>query len=453
MESCSPLVSVGFAAVNLMEMLTQKRPTENPVEVRAVFFRHNDHGSVYLVSDFMDFNLLVVSTLKKAVGKVLPSGTLIHIVTTHNHGGLTFESFDLDRYGELAAQCALEAMRACRPALVRAGRGEIRRPLTMVRRIYVPEVKGKLSCFFGIREDENRNGAPYIEAALREIQEGKKLSYMTRCETNRPYQPFAPADPELDALEFIAADDQTVLGRIIRFACHANCCNRPEYISADYPGYLRQMMDSRHPGLTIFFNGPCAEITPAIAGKSPEAGKNLASALAELAENVLQNAEYHPLERFADHFCPADLPVRSEVLANHVEIPSQIPEPLPERKRYLEILRLHNTLGFLREKYTCGETELQDTVRVSCALLRLNQIGLLFMPGETFNATALRIREAIPELNLITVTEHGRTVMYLPPAEEFAMGGYEMTCAVTACGAEEVMRETLVSFIRRFTLL
>ena len=449
MSSSASPVSVGFAAVNLMEILKQQRPTENPVEVRAVFFRQDGRNSVFLVSDFMDFNLLVVDTLKKAVAKVLPPETGIHIITTHNHGGLTFKFFDLERYGELAARCALAAMNACRPAMVRSGRGEITRPLTMVRRIYVPEVEGKLSCFFGIREDENRNGAPYIEAALREIREGKALSYKTRCETNRPYQPFDPADPELDALEFIAADDpKTILGRIVRFACHANCCNRSDYISADYPGYLRQMLDARRPGLTVFFNGPCGEITPAIPDKSPESGKNLAGALAELAEKVLRDAECRPLAKFEDHACAVDLPVRPEVLANHVEIPAEIPGPLPDRKRYLEILRLNGTLDFLREKYTFGETELKETVRISCALLKLDRLGFLFMPGETFNATGQRIREAVSEPDLITVTEHDRTVMYLPPEEEFRQGGYEMTCSVTACGAEAVMREKLIGFIR-----
>ena len=431
-----------------MEILKQKRPTENPVELRTVYFRQGDRNSVFLVSDFMDFNLLVVDILKKAVEKVLPPETKIHIVTTHNHGGLTFQFFDLERYGELAAQCALAAMKASRPAMVRAGHGEISRPLTMVRRIYVPEVKGKLSCFFGIREDENRNGAPYVEAALREIREGKRLSYKTRCETDRPYQPFDPADPELDALEFIAEDDRkTILGRIVRFACHANCCNRSDYISADYPGYLRKMLDSRHSGLTVFFNGPCAEISPAIPDKSPESGRNLAGALAELTESVLQNAKYTPLTTFEDHVCPVELPVRTEVLTDHVEIPAQIPESLPERKRYLEILRLKDTLNFLREKYTFGETVMKDTVQVSCALLRLNRFGFLFLPGETFNATGKLIREAVSEPDLITVTEHDRTVMYLPPEEEFRQGGYEMTCSVTACGAEAVMREKLIKFI------
>ena len=443
--SMSP-VSVGFASVNLMEILNQRRPTEMPVEVRAVFFRQDDRNSVYLVSDFMDFNLKVVDTLKAAVAKQLPANTEIHIVTTHNHGGLTWQAFDMARYGELAAQCACQAMEGCRHAWMRVGQAKLTRPLSMIRRIAIPELGGKLSCFFGIREEENRNAAPFIEAALQEVRDGKGLSYKSRCETTRPYQPFAPADPDLDVLEFIAADDHSIMGRIVRFACHANCCNRDDYISADYPGYLRQMLDSRRPGLTLFFNGPCAEIAPAIPGKSPESGKLLGGALAELAMKALEaleDSDCLPLNCFEDHLCPVELPVRQEVLDNHVEMPAEIPEDLPARKRYLELKRLMGTMPFLREKYTQGEAAPGKNIRISCALLRLNEVGLLFMPGETFNATGRAIQEAVPGTRLITVTEHGRTVMYLPPEEEFRQGGYEMTCAVTACGAEAVMRETL----------
>ena len=40
----------------------------------------------------------------------------------------------------------------------------------------------------------------------------------------------------------------------------------------------------------------------------------------------------------------------------------------------------------------------------------------------------------------MTVTEHGRTVMYIPPDEERRLGSYESICSVTDFGAETILR-------------
>ena len=60
---------------------------------------------------------------------------------------------------------------------------------------------------------------------------------------------------------------------------------------------------------------------------------------------------------------------------------------------------------------------------------------------------------SFPELDLVTVTEHGRTVMYLPPEEEFAKGGYETVCKLTVPHAERVLREEAVCFLENFLKL
>jgi len=73
-------------------------------------------------------------------------------------------------------------------------------------------------------------------------------------------------------------------------------------------------------------------------------------------------------------------------------------------------------------------------------------------PGETFSTTGEALRAAYPELNISTVTEHWRTVMYLPPKEDLANGSYEATCRVTDEGAAEILAEksieTMASFLK-----
>ena len=73
-------------------------------------------------------------------------------------------------------------------------------------------------------------------------------------------------------------------------------------------------------------------------------------------------------------------------------------------------------------------------------LTELFGVTFLGFPGETFNATAKAVKESFAHKNIVTATEHDRTVMYLPPEAEFALGGYESTCKLTAGSAEGVLR-------------
>ena len=48
---------------------------------------------------------------------------------------------------------------------------------------------------------------------------------------------------------------------------------------------------------------------------------------------------------------------------------------------------------------------------------------------------------------LITVTEHGRTAVNLPPPDEWDCGGYETTCCGIARDGETVLRRAATAFL------
>ena len=144
------------------------------------------------------------------------------------------------------------------------------------------------------------------------------------------------------------------------------------------------------------------------------------------------------------------LPVRQEVLDDQVPIPAQIPDTLPERRKYLEACRLRDTLPFLQEKYAEGVTDLRNALCAHLGFLRLNSFILAAFPGETFSVTGKALQDAFPDQMICTLTEHERTAMYLPTKADCARGGYEPACMSTAPGAEDILRASAIQAMAQF---
>ena len=442
------MIAAGFGSADLAEVFPEKKPFREPCEVKIFYLRTGDGPAVWAVLDFMDFDLKTVRTLKQTLAAELQlDHSHIHIVTTHNHGSATCDAIDLDRLASKCAGAAREAARNAVPALIRSARTRLPGQHNFIRRIAIPESGGSATCFYGPAAENRFDSAPFAEHYLHALREGQHV-YTGFEPTGRPFAPFAPGDPELFAMEFIAAADRRPLGSLIRFAAHAVCCNNPAYYSSDYPFYVRETFSRLSGGTAVFLNGPCAEIAPGMESKQSGMEKKLGELLARTAWKSLENQPFAPLEKAADHTERVQLPVRPEVLENRIgPLPEQLPEGLPERKRHLEQLALRNTLPFLQAKYRNGEESVSDMIKIELGLLRLNQIRILAFPGETFNATAARAAAAWPDT--ITVTEHGRTVMYIAPEAEFRQGGYESICAVTAPPAEEILRRAAENLLQR----
>ena len=440
-------ISAGFSKVDLMDIMPEQRHTEMPVSARGFYLSGNGKSSFFLVSDFMDFDLQAVTLLKEAMIPVLPENTSIHVLTTHNHGGASWFNLDMERYSRHAVECAKSAVANSRNAKVRIGQGDISEPVSMIRRFFIPETGGSFTCFYGIDSVKEGNASGFRETALKNLKNGSLTFTPEYVFSENGKESFLSADQSVSVMEFRSVEDDRPLGSIVRFAAHAVCCNLPDCYSSDYPGYLREMMESELGGISLFLNGPCAEIAPAIPGKSPESGRMIAKKIATSALQLLQKNEFQPLHNFKDTNWLIPLPVRAELLENagsSAIVPEQ-PDDLRERKRILEQDFLHGNFPFLTGIRQNGEQGSPDTHTVSTALLQLNDWNLLFFSGETFYQTAREITSHFPGKKWITVTEHGRTAMYIPPENEYNRGGYEPSCAVVSVQGEKQLREQIIS--------
>ena len=435
------MITCGFGSRDLEGIFLEERPIRERCEAKAFYVETESFAAVWLVLDFMDFDLAIVKTLENALtASTGVSADHAHVVTTHNHGCATCDRLNLELLCRLAGECAATAKHGARPAKMRHACITLKEQVNYIRRVFVPEVDGTATCFWGPAPANGFDSSPFVEHYLAELDAGR-LVCNGMAHTSRPAAPFVPGDQRLFVVEFRALDD-TPLGSFVRFAAHAVCCNCPEYYSSDYPWHVRTEVAKTLGGVSIFFNGPCADIAPGVVDKASGGEHWLGKLLASEAVHAISSAEFAPLTEVEDAIWHVSLPVRKEVIENKVEVQDELPVALPERKRYLEKLRLKSTLPFLRSKYLNGEMSPKETIEIELGMLRFNNLKLLAFPGETFASTACMDDESV-----MTITEHGRTVMYIPPDEERRLGSYESICSITDFGAEMVLRNAALKLI------
>jgi hypothetical protein len=445
-------VLVGFSKVNLMDILPQNKHCENDILGIGFYLEQEEKKSFFFTVDFMDFDFATVFTLTTAINKELPQAQ-IHIVTTHNHGGESCTSLDMEKFCLHAKECAKTAIKNAQKAKVKIATASIDEKLTFTRRIFVPTLDSSFTCFYGIDTQKENNAANFVERAIESLKNNALLftgNGSTENQNNSSIT-FFDADPNISVIEFQTLNNQPI-GNIVRFASHAVCCNLPDCYSSDFPGYLRKNMENSLGGISLFFNGPCAEIAPVIPCKSIDAAKKIADILSQKALELLEKTSFSNLEDFSDTIWQIPLPVREEIINNNVEA-NQILENLTnlrDKKNLLEKQRVKAIMPFLQGIHKNGINNPNNNITVSTALLKLGKFNLLFFSGETFSCTANEIISQFQNEKFITITEHGRTAMYIPPKEEYRRGGYEPTCATVSNLGEKTLKDTMIKNLENY---
>lgn len=431
------MFQVGFSKQDLEAALQPKMTVrEERIEAIGLYLADEHLQSIWVTLDFMDFDLNVVNTLTDAIHKATgidPEN--IHIVTTHNHGG---GEPDLLSLSQLTALCAKNAVENAKPAQMRWARCQTDRQVNIIRRYPVPEFGGMNTMYYGATEENGFNCAPFAEQAVQSVKEGR-LCYSGQRETARSPMALPVGDPDVVSLQF-RDPSGSILGTVVRFAAHAVCCNLDDSYSSDYPYHVRKGIEQAFGGICIFWNGPCGDIAPCMTAKADGTEKKLGNYISELASNALNSISFLPITSFKDTSVPVFLPVRNELRNGMPALPEAIPEAIPQRRQYLEQRLLIELADFLQRKYRNGEKSPADTICASLGFLQLNDLLFAAFPGETFSVTGKALQKAFPKKEICTITEHGRTVMYLPPQTDHSLGGYESVCRTTAADAERYLR-------------
>ena len=278
---------------------------------------------------------------------------------------------------------------------------------------------------------------------------------------NRRDPANGPLDEELSVLWF-QGPDGSAKGAVLHYTCHAvvmDADNR--LISAEYPGAACRQLEALIGAPALFLQGPCGDINPAhrhTFDLVDEAGGKLAQAAADL---VRQGGE--AVEAAAP-----------EIESQDLELPLMAPPPFAELAAFrrehdsaacaadaaAEIMKakIHRAMITWADLTIAGLCSglLQTGLTVASQCLRLGDVLLLTSPGELFVEFGLEAkrRAQAQGKHAVVVAYANADIGYIPTAESYAKGGYEVESAYKYYGypgplapeAGETVRRTLAQF-------
>jgi hypothetical protein len=470
----------GLAAADVSAALPSDRPVQEPITARALYGAGpTGDAAVWVVLDFLDFGPDFVDAIKGAVrARTGLAEGHVHVVTTHNHSVLGAARFDLDALCTGAADAAAEARDRAQPAMMRWASVNVTERLNYKRRLFVDELQGAVTFWYGITPAQGYRADGLLRQVVRALVKDRRIIYADsgysqpvseeafvneRLRRDPDCYVMPPGDPTLQAVLFENERGEAI-GSLARYAVHVHACKRDGPYSSDFPHYVRRALEDAFGGCAIFLNGPCANISPVTGlGAGPDE-RTCGGLLGSRAVAALEAARPEPLTAFADATRDVTLPVRDdfpfEDAARDREVGrvrsllEQHNLGLAERKRLAERLFWLGQTATMRDVWRCvdrRDSVLQPTVTVSLGLLRLGALSILAFPGETFWETGVEATAGLDASRIITVTEHGRTGVYLPPPSEWPLGGYESSCCVIAQDAEPLLCRSAADLLRPLT--
>jgi hypothetical protein len=199
-------------------------------------------------------------------------------------------------------------------------------------------------------------------------------------------------------------DEASVIATVVNATCHPvheMCIPR---VSADYPGVVCATLEAAHPGsVALFLNGAAGNINPTTVSAGPEASRRHGVALAGAVEGLLT---------------AGDGLTECEGVAferRTVSLPTRLPNGRPEGRM------LHAEI----------------------AALRAGAAALVFLPGEPFVETGLKLRARSPFALTAVVGYAEDYIGYIPTDAALAEGGYEAgfgNWSVLGMGSEPKLR-------------
>ncbi|WP_198961802.1 hypothetical protein [Pseudonocardia sp. MH-G8] len=243
-------------------------------------------------------------------------------------------------------------------------------------------------------------------------------------------RPGGPVDDALPVLH-LGRPDGSLLAAVLSYACHPVVLGADNTLfTADYPGVARRMLAERLGGPVLFVTGCAGDAntghsaaasisTAAAAGRTFAAAERIGTRVADAALTAEPRPGSGPVLAAArEVVLDLDVPAAAEIAAHIAAWDAEAATAEPARAA---LLREWSAWGRARP---AGPATWSGVVSV----LRWGPALLVALPGEPFAAAAHEIRrQAGPGTTVLVAGYSNGCPGYLPPAEEHASGGYEVT--------------------------
>lgn len=225
---------------------------------------------------------------------------------------------------------------------------------------------------------------------------------------------------------------------VVGFQTHPDMIGGNQF-SADWPGFVRRITEKTFPDthcilingcqgdvnhINVFKPAPTKGIeknTPAFYEAKYEACRELAQIIVDAVSEIWNQAEETAVDRIFSRVEMKLIPSKTEGLERMAEC-KEIMARVAAGEKALEGLTMGEK-GDIRRIAAMDRLMLMQKVPVS--VVAFGKIALVGYGGEPFTEYAMKVREAFPELFILTACLANGGQGYLPSAAAFEEGGYE----------------------------
>ncbi len=271
--------------------------------------------------------------------------------------------------------------------------------------------------------------------------------------------PEGPMDPDVGVIR-VDKRDGSPIAVLFSYGCHTVTMGPKNLrLSPDFPGPARDLIEMATGGKALFLQGAAGDINP-ITGIGPteddtenmmRLGQTLGAEVIEVAMQIRTHQKRGPRALFSSlsknslfPYIPVeDSPVSLAAVSDTVEL-SLMPFPEPdEARRILEFRRnallkaqkdgvpehllsiYHRFHDWAIKMHSCVERGIrQATLPVNFQAIRINDLGIAAVSGETVSELGVRTKAASPFATTIFVGYSNGCASYMPTAECYPEGGW-----------------------------
>jgi Neutral/alkaline non-lysosomal ceramidase. len=319
-------------------------------------------------------------------------GDNVFIVYTHTHYGPSVKGYDLWHYSERYEEFLFERLTIC------------------VSKAFINMVEGSMQ-YNSVEGDWN--------ISRRKMVDGECL-----------YTPN-PAGEKDNGLYIMKLVDckGNIRAMLFNYSCHPSTMSANKYLSAEYPGRLCDLIESRIYGCTaIFFQGAGADTK---LRNSTRGGRFIAGSFNDVDEAATAMADSVQRVLLEGSFIPIEL----ELGAKQFIIPLPL-EAYPksffesELAKY-EKVQNYDLLVCCAKRVIESYDSMPDEIGLQGGVIRLNKNMAIFtMGGEPSFDVKVTLQKAFPEKNILFFG-YCDSIAYVPSDRIIEEGGYEAEGSVT----------------------